>query len=663
MVDRTAAPSRHPGGTAATTRLLACGVVLTLVVALVAALWATGAASAPPLADPGPVVRWGLPVVTGLGRGAAALTIGALVLCVGLLSPAGQQGRAWRYARRAAFFAAASWLLLQGLLLHLTFRDVLGGGAQGAWGEQFVAFLDLDLGRTLANTTVLTGLVAVGAFAIRRPGAALAVLLLALTALLQQADMGHTSGTTGHDAAVLGVWLHTVAACVWVGGLAMLVLVSPYLRRTSRTAAPGRPAGSGPTSPGSTSSWTSLSRVAGRYSLLAAWAYAVLALSGLFSLIVRVTSLGDLVTTPWGRLLLVKVVILCLLGLIGARHRRHTLPLLQRGHPRTFRRLAAGELLVMSAVLGLSSALARTEPPLMPHPAGGPVVDLTGYAAPPALTIGTFLTQVRVEPVTLLIAGAALLAYLLGVRRLWASGVPWPWHRTLAALVGAASFAGATNGGLAVYGSVLLSAHVVQHLALVAILPIAYVLAAPGTLARHALTPRDDGSLGPREWLDAVSRSRTGALLARPGVAAVHVGLALAVLHLVPVLRHLTLTSQVVHLLVVLYLSVIGYLLVTALLRARRASAPDGEARLLLLVPYLVVGAALGVYFLVAGGLVGPDFYAQLSLAWLTDPLTDQRRAGVLVWALVGLSALALTVAPGTGPVYHRSRARAPGSV
>lgn len=291
------------------------------------------------------------------------------------------------------------------------------------------------------------------------------------------------------------------------------------------------------------------------------------------------------------------------------------------------------------------------------------MVDLTGYAAPPALTIGTFLTQVRVEPVTLLIAGAVLLAYLLGVRRLWASGMSWPWHRTLAAVVGAAGFAWTTNGGLAVYGSVLLSAHVVQHLALVTILPIAYVLAAPGTLAQRALTPRDDGSLGPREWLDAVSRSRTGALLARPGVAAVHVGAALAVLHLVPVLRRLTLTSQVVHLLVVLYLSVIGYAFVTALLRARRASAPDREARLLLLMPYLVVGAALGVYLLVADGLVGPDFYAQLSLPWLTDPLTDQRRAGVLTWAVVGLSALALTMAPAVEQVYDDRRARAPGSV
>lgn len=638
-------------------------VALTLGAAVVVALWAAGAARPPLVADPGPTVRWGLPVVTGLGRGAAALTVGALVLCICVLSPTDAEGRTWARARRWATTAAAAWVLLQVLQLVLTFRDVVGGGPLVPPPAQLGAFLELGVGRTLGATAVLVALVAVGALVTRTPGEALAVLVLAAAALLQQAGTGHAASTVGHGVAVLGLWLHVLAACVWVGGLAVLSLPAPRLAAPTSPGDPpsghppsGRPS-SGHPQPGHPTSV--LSVVAGRYSTIAGWAYFVLALSGLFSLVVRVTSPGDVLTSPWGRLLLVKVLALGLLGLAGAAHRGRTLPLLAQGRPRAFIRLAAGEVLVMAAVLGLSSALARTDPPDPQVPASTDVVALTGYAAPPPPSVLTLLTEVRVEPVTLLMTGGALLVYALGVLRLRAAGATWPWSRTISAVVGLLGLAWVTSGGLAVYGSVLLSARVAQQLVLVGVIPVALVLAAPGALARDVLSAREDGALGPLEWLDAAAGTRLLAWLRRPSVAGAHAAAALAVLHLTP-LRWLDLTSQVVHLLVVLYLSSVGVLLATAL----QPILPAPRARYV--APYLALTALLGLHLWTSTVLVEPGFYERLSLPWLTDPLLDQRRAAVVAWALGGLSALALVLArkdPSRPALYHGGRARAPGSV
>ncbi|MGL5929663.1 MAG: cytochrome C oxidase assembly protein, partial [Dermatophilaceae bacterium] len=74
------APERDP----ALARPLAVAVSTGLVVALAVAA-ATGAAAPLALADPGPVVRWGLPVVSTLSALAASATAGLLVLAAFLV--------------------------------------------------------------------------------------------------------------------------------------------------------------------------------------------------------------------------------------------------------------------------------------------------------------------------------------------------------------------------------------------------------------------------------------------------------------------------------------------------------------------------------------------------------------------------------------------------
>lgn len=81
---------------------------------LLLAVWATGATAPPVLGDPGPLVRWGLPVITTLSRASAALSVGALTLCLVVVPATGPGASTWTRLRDLAAYAGAAWALLQG---------------------------------------------------------------------------------------------------------------------------------------------------------------------------------------------------------------------------------------------------------------------------------------------------------------------------------------------------------------------------------------------------------------------------------------------------------------------------------------------------------------------------------------------------------------------
>src|SRR5690606_23307630 len=107
-------------------------------VATVAALAVSGAAAPSVLADPGDVVRWGLPVVTVLRALATALTLGALVLVAGVLPP----GRTARSAPVVAAGAGSAWAVLGVVHLVLSYASITGRPIGGeAFGAELWVFL------------------------------------------------------------------------------------------------------------------------------------------------------------------------------------------------------------------------------------------------------------------------------------------------------------------------------------------------------------------------------------------------------------------------------------------------------------------------------------------------------------------------------------------
>lgn len=115
--------------------------------------------------------------------------------------------------------------------------------------------------------------------------------------LLAVSLVSHAGAGGGSRWAVLVDFIHLLAAGVWLGGL---LLLAGLLWQTRRLATEQRSA-----------YHQSLVKVVRRFSYLASLAVFVLALSGLFSSLVELSSPADLWLTAYGRVLLVK------LGLVG----------------------------------------------------------------------------------------------------------------------------------------------------------------------------------------------------------------------------------------------------------------------------------------------------------------------------------------------------------
>ena len=72
------------------------------------------------------------------------------------------------------------------------------------------------------------------AFAVRSWTATLFVAILAIAALVPMGTQGHSGEEANHNAAVMALVLHIIAAAVWLGGLLLMVVVRPLLT-ASRT--------------------------------------------------------------------------------------------------------------------------------------------------------------------------------------------------------------------------------------------------------------------------------------------------------------------------------------------------------------------------------------------------------------------------------------------
>ncbi len=229
--------------------------------------------------------------------------------------------------------------------------------------------------------------------------------------------------------------------------------------------------------------------------------------------------------------------------------------------------------------------------------------------------------------------------YLLGVRSLHRRGDAWPVGRTVAFVgVGMGAFYVATSSGLAAYDTTLLSVHMVQHMVLSMLVPLALALGAPVTLALRTL-PR-----APRRWLLVVLHSRVAKVLSFPP-------LTLALYVVSPWALYFsswydaTLSHVWLHELMHLHLVVVGSLFFWPIVGIDPVPGRIGyPGRMLLVVLTLPFHAFLGVTIMGQETLLGGDHYRALDgqpgYGWLPDPLDDQHLAGGLLWSsgdLVGL--------------------------
>ncbi|WP_433437121.1 cytochrome c oxidase assembly protein [Nonomuraea sp. CA-141351] len=566
-----------------TVPVYACAAVAAGVVVLVAVLRFGGAVKPeiPGLPTAGPVTAWGLPLARFCYDLCAVGCVGTLTAAV--LAPAASPEAG--ACRRAAGRWALGWALATALSYVLTLSNLVPLPV----GDLLTSPDLLEFGTSIPQTqALLVVLAATAVVAARLPvGIRLAV---AVFGLLPPAYVGHAASAGDHDIAISALMSHLVPVSMWAGGLAAVLI---HFRRSG-----------------------DLPVVLPRFSTLALCCFAAVAVSGVASAWVRLSAPSDLWQSGYGLLLMAKVAVLVILGLFGWNHRRRTVTgVADRTVRRTFVRLAAGELTVMVAAIGLAVGLSRTPPP--PGSGGGHDHLVLEYALAP-FTPGALITGIRLDPTILLLLALPAVAYVVGVRRIG----PWPAGRMLAWHAGLALAAWALLGGVGSYSRAMLSAQALQHTVLAVIAPLLLCLGAPLTLAARAFR---------------YDRPR---LLAGPSFLLAVYPVSFLLLYGTSWLTW-SLSGYAPHLLTELLFFGIGLLVFRVVAAVDPLPGPiPWAARARLLATVTAVHLVLGALLLL-GPAVAEDWLSLVAPSGAPDVLADQRLAGA-VSMLLPLPALAL---------------------
>lgn len=622
---RSTAPARESSGRSPWGLVGLIALATTALLSLVIALVLGGGAAAPLVADPGPVVRYGLPIAKLVMTIATAVTIGALLLALIALAP----GRPEHHrALDIAAAAAGVWTLAAATTGFLTFLSVFVEpvALDERFGRLLAAFFgEQEIGRAWLWTVVMAATVTVLCFAARSQAVLAFVGLLAVATLWPVAQQGHAGGTADHDAAVTAVYLHSVFAAVWVGGLIALVL----LRRELADRLPV---------------------VLARYSTLALIAFIVVSTSGIVSAQLRVGSLEGL-DSGYGAILIGKVVALVALGGFGAAYRRVLIGRVVREKaPRaSFWAIVVVELAVMGIASGLATALARTPSPVPEIPVDQladptPAEWLTGAPLPPPFEVARVFTEWDLNLLWALLAGFGAFFYLAGVVRMHRRGDRWPVHRTILWVLGMVSLFLVTSSGIAVYERYLFSVHMLGHMMLSMGIPVMLVLAAPVTLAARAIHVRKDGSRGPREWILAIVHSRFASIVGHPIVAAVIFAVSLLVFYYSPLFSW-AVSDHLGHQWMILHFLLSGYFFVNALIGVDPAPyRPPYPVRLMILLATMAFHAFFGLSIITSSALLLPEWFGAMGREWGDTPLADQVRGGEIAWSVGEIPTLALAI-------------------
>ena len=593
---------------------------LVCVTSAIVGLVASGASyQAPPLGipDAGPVVSWGLTILTATVFVTAMCTIGWLLFAA-FLDPAARDvvshtGRVWTVR---AGIAAAIWSVTALTAAAFTFANVLGISLSEAVRAQTIATYAWEVTsvRTLAISSVLALIVAVGCFFTIKLTTATLWLCLSLVAICTPALAGHAAGLGNHSVAIVNGVAHALAASVWVGGVIAL----------------------------GTAAWPSKARLtspqlgiaARRFSNIALWCVVVLLGSGIANAFTRLASPDDLIWSGYGRLVVAKSVLLIALVGVGVIMRRRILATLDNHNARrSFSRIALFEILLMAVASGLGVALSATEP------TRGTVLYATqgelllGYPFPPAPHMAAVIGGWHYDSLFLTLSLLAAALYVAGVMRLRARGDKWSIWQTLSFLLGIGIVIWATNAGIATYAEMSVSLHMVQHMTLTMMAPIPLVLGAPVTLALRAIKASPTHGRGPRELILGTVHSNIARFFTHPATVLAIYAIGLYGLYFTSLFGAL-MSNHVGH------IFMIFHFLATGLLISWVAIGIDPQPRKLphwaklIMVLCAIVIHTFFALALMSTSAIGASWYSVVKPPWMTDSVADTMLAGQVAWAV-----------------------------
>ena len=220
-------------------------VLVAAMVGMSAALVFGGAAAPRQVADPGTLVRWGLPTVKVVHNIAMTVVMGGLLFAIGVVPRFADRSRrrpprssreqvgepehpAFRSVLQLVEAASVVWTVAAVAVLIFTYSDVSGSsiGGGGNYTQQLLHYVTgISTGQSQAVIVMVAAVVTTLVFGVRALLGLFCTLALSFVALVAMALNGHASGGADHMGAVNSLGLHLLGVCLWVGGILVLVWV------------------------------------------------------------------------------------------------------------------------------------------------------------------------------------------------------------------------------------------------------------------------------------------------------------------------------------------------------------------------------------------------------------------------------------------------------
>ena len=454
----------------------------------------------------------------------------------------------------------------------------------------------VTLGKLLAFQVIVALLVMLLSKAIRRNGGAIWILLLALSGALAPVFQSHSSSLGSHGLAIGSLIVHVVGISFWLGSVFALQLMSQSDRELAFT----------------------------RVSTIALWSSLTVVISGAANAWTRLRLSADWASS-YGYLILAKFVLTILLFAIAARIRKRV----------SIKKLLPFELSVMAVILGVGALLNRFTPQESAAAAYDRVRDFVGIAMPAEPNLQRVLFSYEANGLILGLLIFATALYIRGVVALVRRGDKWPVGRTISFAIGISLLDYATSGGIGLYAHFSFQYHMIAHMVLSMIAPIAIVLSAPITLALRTLPiGREKGERGIRGLLLTVLHSKPTAIWTHPVVALLIFDGSLFALYFTPLFGNL-MSGHFGHMLMDLHFIAAGLLFFHVIVGIDpNPRKVHHLVRIVMLLAAMSIHAFFSVALMSANDLLDGGYYQLLNRPWATDLLSDQKAGAAIGWAM-----------------------------
>jgi len=521
--------------------------------------------------------------------------------------------------RKIAAIASFIWIFSNLTFIVLTLANILNSSVSEVFKPNILRsfFTQVPLGQYLIAQLLLSILISIIVPRFNSIGTGTLLLLATLLAIVIPVFQSHSASSGSHLMAIGSLAIHVIALALWVGGVFALSFLAPEKRAV---AVP-------------------------RFSVMALWAAIAVVVSGSVNAFIRL-DFKEAWTSNYSYLVLAKVFLTAALIAIGYLHRKNLTKLSEIKGPK-FLQLILAEVVIMVVTLAIGSRLASTQPPVREI---GLVEDralsIIGINTPQPPTLSRILFGYEPDALMIGLLVIAVALYIKGVMVLTKRGDKWPVGRTISFAIGISTVDFATSGGLGLYAHFSFSWHMIAHMTLGMIAPIAIVLSAPITLALRTLPQgRNPEERGVRGTLLSALHSRYSSIIVNPVGALIIFDGSLFLLYFTSLFGKL-MNSHAGHLFMSVHFLLAGFLFFHVIIGIDpNPKRPPFLVRIVTLLAAMSIHAFFSVALMSSSTLIDSGYFAALQTPWVMDLLADQNKGGAIGWAMGEIPILIALVA------------------